>query len=146
MSETRRDFIKRIGMALAGAIPAVLVPVGCGSPGLPVYRYDNSGGSIDLYLKWYPELLKTGGVIELLIGGKVESVYVARVSFSRFAAISPVCGPEECKVALEKNLFRCPCDGSTYDLDGKVVSGPAEKPLRAFRTQNLDTSVRIFIE
>jgi len=145
MNESRRGFLKTIGAVLALGVPAAALLDGCASAGLPVYRYDNSGGRIDLYLRWYPELLTTGGVIELLVGGETASIYVARVSFSRFAAFSPECTSDGCKVKPGKNSFKCPCDGSTYYIDGSMTSGPATEPLRSFRTQFLDTSVRIFL-
>lgn len=145
MNESRREFLKKLGAIFAAGIPAAALTEGCGSAGLPVYRYESHGGSVDLYLKWYPELLRTGGVIELLVGGETGSVYVARVSFSRFAALAPACTADGCRVVVERASFKCPCDSSLFDLDGSVVSGPAVSPLRSYRTQFLDSSVRIFL-
>lgn len=128
-----------------GGVPAAAFVQGCAATGLPAYRYDHPGTAIDLYLKWYPELLTTGGAIELLLTGGVKSLYVVRLSFSRFAAVSPVCTHKGCLVGMGENIFKCPCHGSKYSLDGSLISGPAEKPLRSFRTQYLETSVRIFL-
>lgn len=44
-------------------------------------------------------------------------------------AISTVCTHLGCIVKTEPTLFRCPCHGSEYDLDGKVTRGPAPKAL-----------------
>ncbi len=145
MNESRREFIRKLGSLFAVGIPAAALTEGCGSAGLPVYRNEIQGGVADLYLKWYPELSRTGGVIELLVGGETGSLYVARVSFSRFAALAPACTADGCRVVLDRSTFKCPCDGSVFDLDGRVVSGPAVDPLRSYRTQFLDSSVRIFL-
>jgi len=135
--------VNKIFTMVAALLAAAVLSGGCSSAGLPVYRYDDRGGQIDLYLRWYPELLNTGGVIELLLSGNAGSMYVARLSFSRFAALSPACTYDECPVEVEKNSFRCPCDGSRFDLDGTPVSGPATQPLRQYETRYLESTLRI---
>jgi len=137
--------IRKFGLTAAAVLAAAVLLAGCSSTSLPVYRYDNRGGQIDLYLRWYPELLTTGGVIELLVDGGKRSIYVARISFSRFAVLSPACSLDECALKFEKNGFRCPCDGSRFDLDGTPLSGPADKPLAAFDSQYLESTLRIFL-
>lgn len=145
MSETRRGFIRKMGAMVVGGVSAAALLESCASAGLPAYRTEPRDGSIDLYLKWYPELSKTGGAIQLLVGGELKLIYVIRTSFSQFAAISPICPHQGCTVGMVKNMFKCPCHGSTYDLDGSLITGPADKPLRSFRTQYQDTSVKIFL-
>ncbi len=45
--------------------------------------------------------------------------------------ISPICTHLGCTVEwkLEKNRFVCPCHGSEYDSQGRVVHGPAQRSL-----------------
>jgi len=44
-------------------------------------------------------------------------------------AISSVCTHLGCLVAITENGFQCPCHGSKYSQDGKVIAGPAPRNL-----------------
>ena len=46
-----------------------------------------------------------------------------------FYCISSVCTHLGCNVRRTSNGFECPCHGSTYDQNGRVLSGPAPRPL-----------------
>ena len=47
-----------------------------------------------------------------------------------FTALSLVCTHLGCTVQEKPDGFACPCHGSRYDEEGKVVRGPAQKPLK----------------
>ena len=46
-----------------------------------------------------------------------------------FYAISTTCTHLGCAVAHSANGFACPCHGSRFDGQGKVIAGPAPRPL-----------------
>ncbi len=48
---------------------------------------------------------------------------------SGFHAITSVCTHLGCLVALSDKGFQCPCHGSKYDRDGRVIAGPAPRNL-----------------
>ena len=48
---------------------------------------------------------------------------------SGFIALSRVCTHLGCLVALTDTGFQCPCHGSKYNRRGKVIAGPAPRPL-----------------
>lgn len=52
-----------------------------------------------------------------------------------FTAISLVCTHLGCTVESNLEGFTCPCHGSRFDLQGKVIRGPASKPLAALRVE-----------
>ena len=46
-----------------------------------------------------------------------------------FSALSLVCTHLGCTVEQQVDGFACPCHGSRFDVDGKVLHGPATKAL-----------------
>jgi nitrite reductase/ring-hydroxylating ferredoxin subunit len=52
-------------------------------------------------------------------------------------AISTICTHLGCIVMHTKDGFQCPCHGSRFAPDGKVVSGPAPRDLDWFKVERL---------
>jgi cytochrome b6-f complex iron-sulfur subunit len=48
-----------------------------------------------------------------------------------FWALSLVCSHLGCTTEEDGNGYRCPCHGSRYDLQGRVLNGPAKQALKA---------------
>jgi len=46
------------------------------------------------------------------------------------AALSLICTHLGCIIKESETGFSCPCHGSKFDHDGKVIGGPAPRPLR----------------
>ncbi len=55
------------------------------------------------------------------------------------------CMHQGCEVEVQGNRFVCPCHGSTYDLEGKVTKGPAEKNLKSFKTTMDNENIYILL-
>jgi cytochrome b6-f complex iron-sulfur subunit len=53
-------------------------------------------------------------------------------------AYSLTCTHLGCTVEENGEGFACPCHGSRYDGDGKILKGPAQKPLRRLRVEMLE--------
>lgn len=57
-------------------------------------------------------------------------------------AISSVCTHLGCLVSLRETGFQCPCHGSRFDRDGRVIAGPAPRNLPWFEiNRGLDGSL-----
>jgi cytochrome b6-f complex iron-sulfur subunit len=57
-------------------------------------------------------------------------------------AITSVCTHLGCLVAITESGFQCPCHGSRYDREGKVIAGPAPRNLPWLEiSQNVDGSL-----
>lgn len=52
-----------------------------------------------------------------------------------YIALSLVCPHLGCTVESQPEGFACPCHGSRFDLQGKVIHGPADKPLHTLRVE-----------
>lgn len=61
-----------------------------------------------------------------------ERLGVYRDQEGRLHAVSPVCTHLGCHVSFNgaEKTWDCPCHGSRFDVDGKVLDGPAVKALR----------------
>ncbi len=55
-----------------------------------------------------------------------------------FSALSLVCTHLGCGLENNSNGFACPCHGSRFDVDGRVIHGPADKPLQSLRVEVTD--------
>jgi Rieske Fe-S protein len=76
-----------------------------------------------------------GGVI-------VGDTVVTQPNAGTFVGLSSTCTHQGCKVtSVSGGTINCPCHGSKYALDGKVVGGPAPKPLASKTVRVVGDSV-----
>ena len=67
-------------------------------------------------------------------------------SDNTFSALSLVCTHLGCTVESRSEGFNCPCHGSRFDLQGKLLRGPAAKPLAALRVETtLDGKLKLYL-
>ena len=69
---------------------------------------------------------------DAFIKNNVEhQVWTVKKSDSEITVFSPVCPHLGCRYQWhpDRNLFICPCHHSVFNKEGKVVSGPAPRPL-----------------
>jgi Rieske Fe-S protein len=124
-SMDRREFVVSCalagcGLMLSGCVAMVTHPV-------PV-----SGGRVQLSLASYPELAKPNGAIRILPAAASDPIYVLAVGTSEYRAVSPICTHRGCTVDVQGERLVCPCHGSTYDRNGTVLRGPAERALTRY--------------
>jgi cytochrome b6-f complex iron-sulfur subunit len=74
-----------------------------------------------------------------------KKILVARVSPTEIVAMSAVCTHEGCTVKYKpkENDVKCWCHGSTYDLKGRVVKGPAKQDLVSYPVEIKDNKIGI---
>ena len=119
---TRRNFLTRAGSAAVG-----VALVGCATTA--VYHLPLVQGKAVVKLQDYPELAEVGGMVQLRVDGFADPVILVRKGVESYLALSAVCTHLRCFVRPSKQFLLCPCHGSTFDLEGNAVRGPAEKPL-----------------
>jgi len=61
----------------------------------------------------------------------VRSVWVVKGSDGQIVAYSPICPHLGCRYSWDPaaNRFVCPCHNSVFDVEGKLLSGPAPRNL-----------------
>jgi cytochrome b6-f complex iron-sulfur subunit len=67
------------------------------------------------------------------------SFLVAHTGAETFVALSALCTHQACTITnVDNQTYVCPCHGSTFDLNGRVLGGPAPTSLRSYATQFAD--------
>lgn len=85
-----------------------------------------------------PQLFKIGVPADFPYGAPTflanEKIFVFRERGRGFAVASAVCTHLGCTVNFfpSDDKFHCPCHGSVFSATGKVLHGPAPKPLNWF--------------
>jgi len=90
----------------------------------------------------------TGGILLLVYNNGDNGVLLQRISAAEIKAITAVCTHEGCIIDLfstEENNLGCPCHGSKFNLNGGVVQGPADAPLKTFSTTFENNLLTIFL-
>lgn len=118
----RREFV-----AVCACIATSTLMGACAS--MATHPVPMSGGRVAIKLVDHPDLARPGGVLKILPQGTSESLYVLALDNDAFAVVSPICTHKGCTVDAQGARLVCPCHGSTYDREGRVLRGPAERPL-----------------
>jgi len=119
----RRPFLLRSGLSLAALLASPKVAAGAG------------GGKVALPLAKLQPLKSVGGSISLKVKDKL--LLLVRDGAASVRAFNPVCTHRQCVVAFNsgENKIKCPCHGSQFDLNGRVIHGPASRPLETYAAE-----------
>jgi Rieske Fe-S protein len=147
----RRELLKVFCGAGASAVCASVG--GCGAAGMMgsgeelVQLPAVVEGRVVLPLAEFPQLAEVGGGIVGEARGMVEPLAIARESENKFFAMRAVCTHMTCTLRYNRLSVSldCPCHGSTFEMDGTVINGPAVKPLGMLSTEFDGQVVRILL-
>ncbi len=123
------DVDRRRFLELAAGVLAALSLPGCAS--LVSTRVTPVDGTVRLPIRNFPQLARPGGYLKVQPDGAATPLYVLALD-DGYAVLSPICTHLGCTVNVEGARLLCPCHGSTYDRQGRVLRGPAERPLQRF--------------
>ncbi|HWF86135.1 MAG TPA: ubiquinol-cytochrome c reductase iron-sulfur subunit [Vicinamibacterales bacterium] len=138
---TRRSFCAHAAaMAfLGGAVGTIFE--GCGSPtspsnapALPVINGTRISGGITLAVDSSSPLSPVGSAA--LLQTSIGDFLVAHTGQDVYVALTAICTHQTCTITgFSSQTYVCPCHGSTFDVNGRVLGGPAPAPLRQYPTQ-----------
>jgi cytochrome b6-f complex iron-sulfur subunit len=128
----RRMFVVQSACAFA-----TLASAGCAS--LAAVRVTPEDGRVRLSPSAHPSLAQPGGWLKVQPEAWSTPLYVLALENGEYAALSPICTHRGCTVNISGPRLVCPCHGSTYDREGNVVRGPAERALQRFPTHVLSS-------
>ena len=137
---SRRDFIKLSTRTLLG-LGAIL-----GLGGLVRYfSYEPDQGPPSVFDMGDAGSFPAGS---RTIRGEVPAVIINQNGF--IVAFSLTCTHLGCTIEENKESgtgFTCPCHGSAFDKNGKMLKGPAQEPLKSLRVEITDDNkVMVYTE
>lgn len=121
----RREFVGACALSLVAPMLGACASLAS----IPVAM---EGNRIRLRMSEHPALAQPGGSIRILPTGAKDPLYVLALPSSEFAVLSPICTHRGCTVDVKGASLVCPCHGSTYDREGRVLKGPAERSLERY--------------
>ncbi len=141
LSQSRRDFIEKVGVTAALSAFGVAFFTACSdageqTPATPTPPASSAGitiagGTTRIDLTQQQGLTADGGWL-LIIGSKTLVVNVG----GTYRALTSVCTHSACdrNWVYTNNVFRCTCHGSEFNTSGQVMKGPATQPLQMYAT------------
>jgi len=98
---------------------------------------------IDLNSSEYADLKEDNGSVKI----NDEDLIIINKGGNKFIALSSDCTHRDCRVAYRKskNVLRCPCHRSVFNIDGSVVKGPAKDPLTLYETNLEGNILKVFL-
>ena len=113
-------------------------------------RPDLDGNTLIINIEDHPELKDIGSfkiLKEVTIGEITDSIIIVKKSDTDYLVFSSVCRHKKCNVRYKKDrdLFVCPCHGSTYNMNGKVIKGPSQGDIPKYRVKVKDNKLEISI-
>jgi cytochrome b6-f complex iron-sulfur subunit len=144
---TRKDFIKLAtgGLAAAASSPLAVLAEGC-APSARVVHARTTGSKAIIPLASLPDLDQPHEYARVFIGGLSNPVLLFRQHHGELWALGSTCSHRGCEVNKLRTTFVCPCHGSEYDLEGKVIQGPAPEPLNRYRVDRLADRIEVYLE
>lgn len=130
----RRQFVGLTAAAVLGGCASLVT-----TPVRPV------AGRVTLVLRDFPALEGRGGFLRIRPTGSDRLIYVLALDDGGFAAVSPVCKHRGCIVDVSGARLECPCHGSMYGRDGRVLRGPTQAPLDRYPTEFRDGVITIVL-
>jgi len=100
-----------------------------------------AGSKVDIPLAKLEALKSVGGSIAIKVRDKL--LLLVRDGATTVRAFNPVCTHRQCVVAFNAGdkKIKCPCHGSQFDLDGRVIHGPASRPLEIYPAELVNEQV-----
>ncbi len=138
----RRTFLNWVGVGLvANSLPIALAA--CTSEKKAEAPTTSTAPASGQTIGTTAELDKTGQLLNK--DSPVGPILVVGTSKTNIIAVNPTCSHKGCLVAWQSasKQFACPCHGSAFAPDGKVLKGPANEPLKTYPAKIQGNSIVI---
>jgi len=120
------------GMLLEGCSGSPTGP--SNAPSLPTVNGTRTATGVTVTIDSSSALASVGSAA--LVHTTIGDFLVAHTGQDTYAAMTATCTHQTCTITgFQNQNFVCPCHGSTFDLNGHVLMGPAPVSLRQYATQ-----------
>jgi Rieske Fe-S protein len=128
----RREFIKTAcTVCLAGSAAAAVSTFLSSCASLPVYTTNVEHGTISVPLSAFQN-----GHIQIIRAQDIlYDIALKKESNGAYSAYRLLCTHASNPLTFSGDRFLCSLHGSTFDQDGKVIHGPAARPLEQLKTR-----------
>ncbi len=132
----RRRFLAGLeGVSVAAVASALGLPLS-GCIGFHYVNSTREGNRVLVGRREFGDGGSGGGRFALVdVPGHDLPIYLYRHDDEVFTAVSTRCMHRGCPVEPVAGHLVCPCHGSEYDNDGRVLKGPTRLPLERFPTR-----------
>lgn len=129
MTQTRKEFLKSIGVLTIGACcgGSLLSLSGCAS----VPHVTGSRSNNQILVKRSELADKTSVLIS--IESLKAPIFLHKMNENEYSAVLMLCTHKQCELTPAGSILQCPCHGSEFTQQGKVLEGPAETDLERYR-------------
>lgn len=121
---SRREALQTIGALCCGALMSPILQ-SCAPAKQVTIKED--GNLLTLALEEFQE-----GTVVVKSKKYMYPISLSRSEDGKFIALLMQCTHKGCELRSEGTYLVCPCHGSEFDSQGKVLSPPAEKQLKTF--------------
>ena len=146
----RKDFIEKVGLSAAsvlifGCMQACSKSDGP-APSQPTGSNNNTNKPVDftvnITVSPYNSLNTAGGFYV----DKTNNIIIARTLTNEFIAVSSLCTHQQVTIDFQasNNRFYCSAHGSAFFTTGAVLNGPAETPLKQYKTTLSGNNLRVY--
>ena len=68
-----------------------------------------------------------------------------KLAAEKYSAALMTCTHQGCELNIGGSMYTCPCHGSEFSNEGKVLQGPADKDLKTFKTETDHENIYIYL-
>lgn len=143
----RRKFIKNCSYTAVGIPMMGITLQSCGSIYYATTSQSDTGLTISKSEFW--ELKKDKKIERKFV--MIQSNYTKfpiclyKVKEDQFVASLLKCTHRGCELNVGGGIYSCPCHGSEFTIEGKVLEGPANEDLQTFLTKSDNDNIYISI-
>lgn len=133
---TRKDFLVsscKAGCSLIAGLSVLSSIESCSS--IKVFKVESADGKIQIPLTEFTET----NIRIIRVANLEYDIMVAKKTDGNYSAVYMRCTHQDWQLTANTKGLNCSMHGSSFDLDGNVLVGPATNPLKKFTVSKTNT-------